>query len=93
MYTADYIGRRLYRLRDAIDFKQARLAAIYQVGTISYGRWERSVEPPPLKSLIKICNITGIDMDSFLDGESWLDDLTPDSPGVDMIRKRLEACR
>lgn len=93
MYTTRHIGMRLLTIKQAIRYSTKQMAKALGTSQAGLNNWEFGKQLPSIKTLISICNITGIDIESFLDGESWLDDLTPDSPGVDMIRKRLEACR
>lgn len=90
MYTVQYIGKRLYMIRHAVNYSTKQMAKAIGSSQPSINHWELGTQLPPIKTLIRICNITGIDIESFLTGDSWLDDLTPDSPGIDMIRERLE---
>ena len=89
MYTTEFIGRRLYLLWVAVGMSVLTIAGMTEVTEACWRFWETG-RTPSLKLLINICNHTGIDIESFLTGESWLDDLTPDSPGVSMIRDKLE---
>lgn len=89
MYTTEFIGRRLYRLRMALKLTVQKMGEVAGVAHSSWTTWEIGKQVPPLKSLINICNNTGIDVESFLESESWLDDLESNSPGVDMILYRL----
>ncbi len=90
MYTTEFIGRRLYRLRQAVKIPLYIIAEMTGVSDHGWGAWEIGKAVPPLKSLISICNHTGVDLESFIIDESFLDDLEPDSPGVDMILDRLK---
>ena len=72
MIDAVFIGQIILKRRKELGLSQNDLAEFLNVSVSSVYKWEKGERTPELSIIGKLCSILEVDIDSFFNGESSL---------------------